>query len=201
MTEFETWVEALVRDDYVVVSDALSPALTAQLRQEAAGERDAGAFRAAGIGRGDNFRLRPDIRSDRVLWVDEAALPAAGRLFAELIEPLRQAINAATYMGLYEFEGHYAVYPPASFYRRHVDQFAGAAARRVSLVLYLNPGWRASDGGLLRLYPGDGSMPVDVSPEAGTLALFMSHTLPHEVLPTVATRYSFTGWYRTRESA
>lgn len=199
MTQFEEWVGALVADDFVVVRDALEPALIAQLRDEAAAQRDAGAFRAAGIGRGDNFRLRPDIRGDRVLWVDERALPGAGRLFGELLEPLRRAINAATYLGLYEFEGHYAVYPPASFYRRHVDQFAGAAARRVSLVLYLNADWQEADGGLLRLYPGDGSRPVDVLPEAGTLALFMSHTLPHEVLPTVRTRYSFTGWFRTRD--
>src|SRR5690606_6756337 len=109
--------------------------------------------------------------------------------------------NRAMYLGIYEYEGHVTVYPPGAFYRRHVDQFQDAAYRRLSLILYLNDAdWSADDGGALRLYlPGqNGERTLDVLPEGGTLVAFLSHDIPHEVLPAKRDRYSLTGWFRTR---
>jgi SM-20-related protein len=66
----------------------------------------------------------------------------------------------------------------------------------LSCVLYLNDGWRAEDGGALRLY-----LPTrhcDVLPRAGTLVAFLSERFEHEVLPAQRERLSLTGWFRRR---
>ena len=46
------------------------------------------------------------------------------------------------------------------------------------------------------LTPVDGRAAVDVQPEAGTLVLFRSADLPHEVLPARRERWSVAGWFR-----
>ena len=63
--------------------------------------------------------------------------------------------------------------------------------------MYLNDGWQAEDGGQLRLYLADGQV-RDVLPEAGTLVVFLSADIPHEVLPASRDRLSLTGWFRRR---
>ena len=72
--------------------------------------------------------------------------------------------------------------------------------RAVSVLLYLNPGWRPEWGGELRI--SDESAPegrVDVVPEAGTLVLMRSADVAHEVLPTRRPRQCVVGWLRTAE--
>ena len=49
----------------------------------------------------------------------------------------------------------------------------------------------------MRLYLADGRE-LDVLPEAGTLVVFLSADLPHEVLPATRERLSLTGWLRRR---
>lgn len=164
-----------------------------------------GRLRKAGIGRGDGFQVREDIRGDYVRWLDFSV----DRQFADIagthFEPLRLAVNREMFLGVYEFEGHVTVYPPGAFYRRHVDRFQDTAHRKLSVILYLNEAdWCAEDGGELRLFaPKDGSAghgeeTIDVLPEGGTLVVFLSHEIPHEVLPARRERYSLTGWFRTR---
>lgn len=46
----------------------------------------------------------------------------------------------------------------------------------------LNEAWQTEHGGALRLYLAD-QTELDVLPSAGTLVLFISAELPHEVLP------------------
>ena len=184
-----------VRRDFV--SRPLIAALGADLHEW----WKAGAMREAGIGRGENLQVRKDIRSDYVRWLDlSTGGPFAGFVDTHF-EPLRLAVNREMFLGVYEYEGHVTVYPPGAFYRRHVDRFQDAAHRRLSLILYLNDDWRAEDGGELRLFlakTGGGEEAVDVLPEGGTLVAFLSHEIPHEVLPTKRERYSLTGWFRTR---
>ena len=52
-------------------------------------------------------------------------------------------------LGLFEMEVCFAVYPPGGFYDRHLDSFAGARNRVVSLVAYLNEDWDEARGGAL----------------------------------------------------
>ncbi|KAL3768301.1 hypothetical protein ACHAW5_007964 [Stephanodiscus triporus] len=102
----------------------------------------------------------------------------------------------------------YAYYPRGGYYRRHRDAVPNSASvlRRYSLLLYLNgEGYDPDvDGGRLRIHldgggdecpPGEEPKFVDVDPIGGTLVLFRSDAIPHEVLDTNAERYAVVGWY------
>jgi SM-20-related protein len=100
----------------------------------------------------------------------------------------------------------YAYYPEGGFYRRHVDAVPNSASilRSYSLLLYLNKDWKESDGGHLRIHLDSGGdfLPageepnyVDIEPRGGTLVLFKSDKIPHEVLDTNSERVAVVGWY------
>jgi len=171
----------------------LTRALAARARRWHA----AGAFQRAGVGRGRDHAVRPDIRGDRVLWLDRVPDLPSVRLLQARLEDLRIAVNRRLFLGLEDYEGHFALYPPGSAYRRHYDRFADGGRRTLTAILYLNEGWDPADGGQLRLYPEDGPV-VDVEPEAGTLATFISDEMAHEVLTTRRERLAVTGWFRRR---
>lgn len=136
----------------VIRDDFLPRELIAQLAEEARGLQNAGELRAAGIGRGRQFQANRAIRTDHIQWLDPDTATPAQRHYLDILEELRQAINRTLFLGLFEFEGHLAVYPPGAFYRKHLDQFQGSGQRLVTVILYLNPDWREADGGQLRLY-------------------------------------------------
>ncbi|HEY1991775.1 MAG TPA: 2OG-Fe(II) oxygenase, partial [Gammaproteobacteria bacterium] len=141
----------LTHTDWVCHRGFLPAERVAALRGEAESLRSAGAFRAAGIGH--HAERRRQVRGDEILWLGEEVLaPEAGRLFRDEFAALQRAINAETFLGLDEFEGHYAAYPPGAAYARHLDRFREENQRVVSLVLYLNPSWSTADAGELRLY-------------------------------------------------
>ncbi len=100
----------------------------------------------------------------------------------------------------------YAYYPKGGFYRRHTDavQKSASVLRTYSLLIYLNSDWKESDGGCLRIHLDSGGdfLPegeepnfIDVEPKAGTLVLFKSDKIPHEVLDTNTERTAVVGWY------
>ena len=60
----------------------------------------------------------------------------------------------------------------------HVDSEESVDGRRLTAILYLNPGWRPADGGHLRLYPPF-APPVDVEPRHDRLVLFLSNRMLH----------------------
>lgn len=195
----------LARDGVVVLPDAVSPQLVEQLAFEARSLWENHAFSAARIGSGPDRHLAPAVRADRIVWLDEVdESPGQHHILGEL-ETLRLAINETAFLGLFEWEGHFACYPPGAQYVRHLDVFAHASQRRVSTVLYLNEGWAPGDGGELRIWttPAGPNWTLDsptitVEPRAGTLVTFLSEDYYHEVLPARVDRFSLTGWFRTR---
>jgi len=190
-------VDAVDAGGLAVVRNAVPGSLVGALRDAVRARDVAGEFRAARMGRGAARIERAQMRGDRTRWLDAAdARPAESVLFA-LLERLREAVNEALFLGLFDFEGHYAIYPPGTGYARHVDRFRDDDARALTLILYLNEAWTAAHGGALRIVPDD--RPArDVRPEGGTLVAFLSERFPHEVLPATRERLSFTGWYRRR---
>jgi SM-20-related protein len=189
---------AIAADGYAIVPDFLPTPLAAALAAEARRRDAAGEFRAAGIGRGERRVERGGIRGDRILWLDEPALSPPERALLDALEALRIALNREAFLGLFAFEGHYALYPPGAFYLRHRDRFRDDDARILSCALYLNEAWTVADGGALRIHLSEGET-RDVLPASGTLACFLADRYEHEVLPATRERLSVTGWFRRRE--
>ncbi len=188
-------------DDLAETGWALQPlfapaALTLELAEECRARARDGRLAPASVGRGPAQAVREGIRGDHIEWL-EAGQSSAVDQYLGLLDELRQALNRDLYLGLEDYESHFALYPPGSFYQKHVDRFRDDDRRTVSAVLYLNADWQAEQGGALRLYPPGGE-PRDVLPEAGSLVLFLSADMPHEVLPASRERLSLTGWFRRR---
>lgn len=189
-------IDGLAERGFAICRDFLPAAAVAALAEEARALHAGGAFRPAGVGRAGARRLAGGVRGDRVSWLDGTAPSAPQAAFWQALNALRAALNRTLYLGLTEFEGHYAAFAPGARYLRHLDRFADSDARVISAVLYLNAHWRPELGGALRLYVGEDY--EDVLPEAGTLAVFRSDSIQHEVLPALRLRFSLTGWFRRR---
>lgn len=195
----ETASQALAERGWWLGTDAVDMDLVDDLRTDLDQLRDNDELERAGIGRDLDFQLAERVRGDRIHWLSRGS-DAQARLLAQM-ESLRQTLNESLFLGLFEFEAHYAHYPPGSFYRRHLDSFRGAANRIVSAVIYLNDDWRDGDGGELVLYAESGDeVLATIAPKAGSMLLFLSEELPHEVLPARRDRFSIAGWYRLNAS-
>lgn len=207
---------------------ALDQDLVRDLRAEALMLDETGDTRAGAVGRGRHEQQDRTIRRTRIAWLDGSS-PAQAR-FLEGAECLRQALNRTLFLGLFEFEAHFAVYPSGGFYARHLDAFtlpaagAGAGAglgkraersRVVSLVAYLNASWTPADGGRLALWErapaGPDGRPdlavldavppaAEIAPAPGGLVLMLSESIPHEVRPAHAPRIAIAGWFRVNAS-
>lgn len=193
-------VDALVERGWYVGENFIPAALCEALHGELLAMAEHEALEDAGIGRGQAHALRRDIRGDAIRWLDRESRPR--RCYLDAMGELQQELNQALYLGLFEYEAHFAHYPPGAFYRRHLDSFRGRANRVVSTVGYLNPEWPADGGGEMVIFAADAPTRelVRISPKAGTFACFLSDSVPHEVLPTRLPRASIAGWFRRNAS-
>lgn len=191
--------DALATSGWWCGDAALPDELVLALREDMQDQIAADALDRAGIGREGDFQIDGSVRRDRILWLDRRR-PAPERLL-NLAESMRTALNRRLFLGLFEFEAHFAHYPPGAFYKRHVDSFRGAANRVLSTVWYLNTDWQAGDGGELVIYAENSDQVLArIEPLAGRVVMFLSEELPHEVLPARRDRYSIAGWYRLNAS-
>lgn len=173
-------------------------AMLSALSAEAAALWEESALTPAGVGRGEDRDLLRQVRRDKTRWMDGSS--PAQTAYLAFAEALRREVNYRLMLGLFGFEAHYAVYEPGGFYKRHLDSFRGARNRVLSSVLYLNRDWTDADGGQLRLYAPQSDKVVDcVQPEFGTLAVFLSEEIPHEVIPSSQARFSIAGWHRCND--
>ena len=152
----------------------------------------------------DDIELVEDARRASHIEVPDAILD----LIEACLDAQRDAIGAFFGRPLRSREGVSLLrYDPGGFYGPHVDRaevpsWPDAAAREVTVVLFLN-GSRdrdaggAFDGGVLRLHPDDpDAAPIDITATQGTLVAFPSHTV-HEVTPvTGGTRDTAVDWFR-----
>lgn len=189
-------LDDLAEQGWAIVANALPVDLTLELAQECRARANQGALQPAGVGRGSAHGVQEGVRGDHIQWLEPGQC-AAGDRYLAMLDDLRGQLNQALYLGLEDYEGHFALYPPGTFYQKHLDRFRDDDRRAVSAVFYLNSDWLPEQGGALRLYLADGRE-LDVLPEAGTLVVFLSADLPHEVLPATRERLSLTGWLRRR---
>jgi SM-20-related protein len=196
-TIFDYVVDQIHEQGYVVLDAALPEGVVNQLFVHFT-TLDRDGFRQAGVGRQQDFQLNSFTRRDRIHWLSRGA-PEVQAYF-DWVEELRLCINRNLYLGLFDYECHYAYYPEGGFYKKHVDAFRGQSNRRLSTILYLNPQWQTGDGGELAMYREDGEdgeAPfLTIAPQYGRLVIFLSEVFPHEVLRANRARFSLTGWYR-----
>lgn len=189
----------LARRGFAVLEQAFPEAFLDALEAEARAAWQAGDYQSAGVGR-EADRVA-EIRADHILWIEPEAPTALQARYLDALGALRLGVRRELYLPVDEIEAHFAVYPAGAFYRRHLDQFRGTPHRWVSCLLYLNRDWTPEDGGQLRLHVAgeDGAETwVDVFPEYGTFACFLSDCIEHEVLPTARPRTSLAAWLRQR---
>lgn len=185
-----------LRERGFCIADDLLPAhLLHTLAADCSWRERSGLFKRAGTGHGAQG-MQNALRDDSIHWLEPGGTDAPATLFLAQMEALRRGINQRLLLGLHELEAHYAVYPAGGGYARHRDRFRDDDARVLSLVVYLNPGWEAADGGELRLHLEAGVR--DVAPALGCSVLFLSDAIEHEVLPARRTRRSIAGWFRQR---
>ncbi|WP_140208888.1 2OG-Fe(II) oxygenase, partial [Vibrio parahaemolyticus] len=182
--------DALATDGYYIWDDFLSEEEVTQLRDCIPDN-----WKKARIGRNDDVTRIESIRSDKIQWLK----PAMGQPIANYLskmEEIRQEVNRHFFLGLFEYEAHFAKYEKGDFYQKHLDCFKGNENRRLTTVFYMNESWSEEDAGELVVYDLNDKEIATIPPRGGRLLVFLSEQFPHEVLPTNAERFSIAGWFR-----
>lgn len=198
-TKLNQAIDALVEQGWYVWEHAFSDDLCRRLLAEVKLFEQQGELKPAGIGRGHEHQKNETIRRDSIHWIEGQTATQAE--FLSLMTQLQTELNRQLFLGLFEYEAHYALYSSGDFYKKHRDSFRGAANRMVTTVIYLNPDWQADWGGELVICNDEDTEIIGtVTPKMGTMVVFMSEQHPHEVKPTLHPRASIAGWFRRNTS-
>jgi len=194
----EIIIDNLAKQGYAITPNFLNNGEVKALATHAKALQNSGEMHKARTGQPNN--TSQGIRGDFIYWIEESQANNAEAAYLSSMAELQQAINQSFFLGLFEFESHFAIYPAGAGYQKHLDQFIGKEERKVSCILYLNEHWQSEYGGQLRIYldKKDEACFIDIDPQAGTLVTFLSSDFLHEVLPAKKERMSITGWFRTR---
>lgn len=179
-----------IRDDF------FSPDIVAGLLDEFLIFEKKGMFRPAAIGK-DNPQVINEVRTDSIAWLNPEEVGPSGREYLKMLDVLKSKFNEKYFMGLKTYECHFSKYSIGSYYKEHMDVKAGSSTRRISTVLYLNPDWKNSDGGTLRLFNPEKPKDIlqGILPTLGRFVVFLSDEIPHEVTEAHRERRSLTGWF------
>jgi len=199
----------LQREGYLVVENFAPGAVVEHFNHDIDELRADKRFAVAGVGEAATNRVDNTVRECEQCFVYPRGKQSRDlqQLYA-WIEGLREELHAGggTPIDALFTEGLLAYYPNGGYYRRHVDAAPGttSALRAWSFLIYLNRDWSEADGGKLRIFTDGGGEEApagvtpsffDVSPRAGTLVVFDSTRVPHEVLETSSPRRAVVGWF------
>ncbi|ENC6722421.1 2OG-Fe(II) oxygenase [Vibrio harveyi] len=183
-------IDALSTHGYYIWDDFISQEEVAELRDCIPDD-----WKKARIGRNDDVTRIETIRSDKIQWLKRnMGAPVAS--FLDKMEEIRLEANRHFFLGLFEYEAHFAKYERGDFYQKHLDCFKGNENRRLTTVFYMNESWSEEDAGELVVYDLNDNKIATIPPRSGRLFVFLSEQFPHEVLPTNAERFSIAGWFR-----
>lgn len=197
---FDRITQEIAEHGISITPDFLPAPTILDLETEARNRVAMGQLKPAGVGTKAN--KIDAIRGDMIDWIsDEKTNSPALDCYLEAIESLRSSLNQSLMLGLFSVETHFALYPPGSHYKKHLDQFREKKTRAISSILYLNQAWKDEHGGQLRVYLDEDTTAntCDILPTGGTMVTFLSDRFWHEVLPASRERLSITGWMRTRD--
>jgi len=177
---------------WTVIPNFLPAILNQQLLDEARCDAN---LTPAGVGRARDHTLNRKIRRDKTQWFNGQSVAQQSYLY--VMQQLQLQLNRQFFLGLFDFECHFACYQYGDFYQKHFDAFSGRSNRVLTTVSYLN---NVNTGGELVLYGADDNILSRIKPQAGSLVLFESERFAHEVLSAVDDRYSIAGWFRHNNS-
>lgn len=183
----------IIEKGFSIVDNILSEEQVKALLSRFIELKNESEFEKAGIGKVGTYQINSEVRGDFIRWIEETDLNAPTAPLYALINELIPLLNRTCYLGIRDFESHYAFYPKGKGYQTHRDRFKNNAHRLISFVFYLNENWTPSHGGELILYNEDLTEKACIHPIANRLAVFLSETL-HEVKECHAERKSITGW-------
>jgi len=186
-------IDSIADEGYIILDDVLDEETVQGLAKRIRGLE---GLKEAKIGRGNERQNVSTIRSDKTLWLE--GKDESEKVYLTWMESLKQNINKELYLGLHEYEAHFAHYEEGAFYQKHVDVLKGSNKRLLTTVFYLTADWKEGDGGELLIYDEKGQTILEkVEPKIGRMVVFLSDKFPHEVLPSKIDRYSIAGWFRS----
>ena len=218
-------IAKLAKNDWVEIRDFISPELVSELRGdvEALRNRD-GRFKQAGVGQDATNTLNTKIRRAETCFIypkqpiADAGQPQSRQKLYDLLDGVGERLSEHSALGPNApkldarlHEALYAFYPqgllPPAPGRRGGVGLGAARLQLPPLPQRRRMGRREGQGAAapaLRLRRrllarGRGAQLLDVAPHGGTMVLFRSEKVPHEVLDTTAERTAVVGWYN-RES-
>lgn len=155
----------------------------------------ANTFTAAAIGRHSSKVKESTIRKSSISWVEDTDNFGGIREFNLILEQMMLSMNQYFFLSLKHFESQVAYYIKDDFYKTHLDQFSQNAHRQVTCILYLND---CLSGGELVIYKKGSKDIIDkvILPKRGTLVLFFSGHIYHEVKIVETPRFSLSTWFR-----
>lgn len=93
-----------------------------------------------------------------------------------------------------------SAYPDGAAYQAHYDSYGADSVRALTLIVYANSTWGNGAGGRLRAVDRREAT-VEVEPSGGTLVIFDSRLVKHEVLPSRQLRFAVTLWVHDESEA
>jgi SM-20-related protein len=190
---FESIVDGLAEKGYAVADSFLSQTEVDAILATHEFAQGIDEFKKAGIGKKQDLQINEAIRGDYIYWLDKQTASAPAKIYLDRLQELIQYMNRTLFLSLKDYEVHLTIYPPGSFYKRHLDQFKKDDHRKLSVICYLNNDWLEEHGGQLRMHLEDEGA-LDFLPIAGRLICFRSDQIEHEVIPATRERLSLTGW-------
>ncbi len=189
-------LDRLAERSWICLDNFLSLGELEALLAEFEAHREQEDLRRAGIGKSFHYQREEEIRGDYIVWIDPQHSAPASLAFIQRMKAFMLDLNKVLYLSMKDIESHFALYPPGTFYQRHIDQFKNSGHRILSFACYLNRDWAEGDGGELEIL--DGKETHQLAPISGRLVLFRSDLIEHAVLETKKDRISVTGWMLDR---
>ncbi len=193
---FDELINGYINNKVGISHHFLHPSLTVQLRKRLELLHTQDLLAPAGIGRGISRAYDMQIRSDKIYWIDKTSTDPGELEYVSIVDDFIAYLNRTCYTGINDYELHYALYEPGSFYKRHLDQFKTNPGRKFSFITYLNEDWQEEQGGHLAVYPCGGADCRLILPTGGKCAFFKSDELEHDVRPATRPRMSIAGWLK-----
>jgi len=189
-------LESLDRNHYAVIPNFIEGSAIDELLRYAISKSP--DFKSAMIGKGRTKQLLKTTRNSSIEWIDKWDSSAAHQEIRDKLHLLSTTLNRHFYLSLKSFESQFSFYPIGGYYKKHKDQLDNNKTRQLTAVLFLNDVY---SGGELVIYSKDNINKIDtiIPPRAGTLVLFFSSTIFHEVQFCQEERYGLTTWFRDDE--